>query len=89
MIFSTLIMMPPRSAPFLFIPDWSRRGIGTLLLEACENAAKSAGFRRFEMGGDPHRCEAVPHPWLPTRKDLVVPLTNGESLPIIHMEKQA
>jgi len=24
--------------------------IGTLLLEACENAAKSAGFRRFEMG---------------------------------------
>src|SRR3982074_2826996 len=32
---------------FFIHPDWARRGIGTLLLEACENAAKSAGFSRF------------------------------------------
>ncbi|HEY4355829.1 MAG TPA: GNAT family N-acetyltransferase, partial [Acidobacteriaceae bacterium] len=31
-------------------PDWSRQGIGTLVLAHCEDAAAKAGFRRFEMG---------------------------------------
>src|SRR5882672_9072760 len=31
-------------------PDWARRGLGTLILENCENAARAAGFSRFEMG---------------------------------------
>ena len=35
---------------FFVHPDWARRGLGTLLLETCENAAKSEGFARFEMG---------------------------------------
>ena len=74
---------------FFIHPDWSRRGIGTLLLEACENAAKSAGFRRFEMGATLTGAKLFrTRGYLPV-KNLVVPLTNGESLPIIHMEKQA
>src|SRR5216683_752377 len=32
---------------FFIHPDWARRGVGSLLLAACENAAKAAGFRRF------------------------------------------
>ena len=35
---------------FFVHPAWARRGVGTLLLESCENAARAAGFRRFEMG---------------------------------------
>src|ERR1700756_707974 len=35
---------------FFVHPQWTRRGIGTLILEACENAAISAGFRRLAMG---------------------------------------
>src|SRR5947209_5374205 len=35
---------------FFIHPDWARRGIGTLLLQACEDAARAAGFSRFEMG---------------------------------------
>ncbi|MGC1370788.1 MAG: GNAT family N-acetyltransferase, partial [Candidatus Sulfotelmatobacter sp.] len=31
-------------------PEWSRRGIGSMILEACENAARDAGFTRLEMG---------------------------------------
>src|SRR5271168_1309186 len=31
-------------------PDWARRGIGSLILEHCEEAAAAAGFRCFEMG---------------------------------------
>jgi GNAT superfamily N-acetyltransferase len=35
---------------FFVHPAWARRGIGSMILEACEGAAKSAGFTRFEMG---------------------------------------
>lgn len=31
-------------------PAWIRRGIGTLLLELGESAARDAGFRRIELG---------------------------------------
>ena len=31
-------------------PDWTRRGVGGILLTACEEAARQAGFRRAEMG---------------------------------------
>jgi GNAT superfamily N-acetyltransferase len=41
---------PPRSALFFVHPDFARKGIGSKLLEACEQAAYDAGFRRFEMG---------------------------------------
>jgi GNAT superfamily N-acetyltransferase len=35
---------------FFVHPEWSRRGIGKLLLDASEEAARAAGFRRLEMG---------------------------------------
>jgi GNAT superfamily N-acetyltransferase len=31
-------------------PDFSRRGLGSLILATAERAAMAAGFRRFEMG---------------------------------------
>ena len=31
-------------------PDWTRRGIGTLLLDLGENAARQAGFKTIELG---------------------------------------
>lgn len=31
-------------------PDWTRRGIGRLLLELGESAARDAGFRKIELG---------------------------------------
>ncbi len=31
-------------------PDWTRQGIGALLLELGENAARDAGFRTIELG---------------------------------------
>jgi GNAT superfamily N-acetyltransferase len=31
-------------------PGYSRRGLGSLILATVENAARAAGFRRFEMG---------------------------------------
>ena len=31
-------------------PDWTRRGVGTLLLELGEDAARKAGFKTIELG---------------------------------------
>ena len=69
-------------------PDFARRGLGSLILAHVEAAAEAVGFRRFEMGST---LTGVP---LYRLKDYVeieriaVPLHNGESLPIIRMEKQ-
>lgn len=35
---------------FFVHPAWTRRGIGGIVLRACEGAAKEAGFARVEMG---------------------------------------
>jgi GNAT superfamily N-acetyltransferase len=72
---------------FFVHPDWVRRGIGTLLLDACERAAIAAGFRRFEMGATLSGVPLYKARGYVAVKDLSVPLANGESLPIVHMEK--
>ena len=73
---------------FFVHPDWTRRGIGSMILETCEKAAISAGFTRLEMGatltGIP-LYRARGYRWL---EDLEVPLGNGTSLPIVRMAKQ-
>ena len=38
-----------RIRAFYVDPERARRGLGTLLLDACETAARAAGFHRFEM----------------------------------------
>jgi GNAT superfamily N-acetyltransferase len=74
---------------FFVHPDWARHGIGTILLDACEKAAKSAGFSRFEMGATLTGAKLFrARGYLPIR-NLEIPLRNGESLPIVHMEKRA
>jgi len=74
---------------FFIHPDWARRGIGTILLEACEDAAKAAGFRRFEMGATLTGAKLFgARGYVPVQR-LVVPLQNGEVLPIVHMEKRS
>jgi hypothetical protein len=74
---------------FFIHPQWARRGIGTLLLEACENAAKAAGFTRFEMGATLTGAKLFATRGYLAVKPISIPLVNGESLPVIHMEKQA
>ena len=41
---------PARIRAFFIHPDFARRGIGTLIIEACESAAHNAGFQQFELG---------------------------------------
>jgi GNAT superfamily N-acetyltransferase len=41
---------PARIRAMYTHPDWARRGIGTLLLELGEAAAREAGFKTIELG---------------------------------------
>ena len=40
---------PARIRAFYVHPRWSRRGIGSRILTACEDAARAAGFSRIEL----------------------------------------
>ena len=73
---------------FFIHPAWARRGIGTLILEACENAAVAAGFTRFEMGATLTGVLLYQVRGYVALENLEVPLGNGESLPIVRMEKR-
>ncbi|SRR6266481_5607133 len=74
---------------FFIHPDWARRGVGSLILKACEDAARAAGFLRYEMGATLTGAKLFGAKGYVAVKPMSIPLTNGESLPVIHMEKRA
>jgi GNAT superfamily N-acetyltransferase len=74
---------------FFIHPAWARRGVGSLILQACEDAAGAAGFTRFEMGATLTGAKLFGAKGYVPVKPISIPLVNGESLPVIHMEKRA
>jgi len=74
---------------FFIHPSWARRGIGTLLLDACESAARAAGFTRFEMGATLTGAKLFGARGYHAVKNIDVPIGPGLTLPVIHMEKSA
>ena len=73
---------------FFVHPSWARRGIGTMILEACENAALAAGFTRFEMGATLTGVLLYQARGYVALENLEVLLAHGETLPIVRMEKR-
>lgn len=72
---------------FFVHPAWARRGIGTRILAACEQAAQAAGFHRLEMG-----ATLTGVPFYRTQgyielESVEAPLGNGLTLPIVRMGK--
>jgi GNAT superfamily N-acetyltransferase len=74
---------------FFIHPAWARCGIGSMILEACEVAARAAGFTRFEMGATLTGAKLFGVKGYVAVKPIEIPLANGESLPVLHMEKHA
>jgi GNAT superfamily N-acetyltransferase len=72
---------------FFVHPDWARRGIGAMVLDACESAARAAGFTRFEMGATLTGVKLFQTRGYVALERLEVPLEGGITLPIIHMTK--
>jgi GNAT superfamily N-acetyltransferase len=72
---------------FFIHPDFARRGIGTKILEACESAASSAGFSRFEMGATLTGVPLYLARGYQILERIEVPLQNGHTLPVVRMAK--
>ena len=69
-------------------PNHARRGIGRLILETCENAAREAGFTEVELlatlAGEPLYLATG---WRETERTVVVTRT-GIDVPAVRMFKQ-
>jgi N-acetylglutamate synthase-like GNAT family acetyltransferase len=76
-----------RIRAFFVHPEWSRRGIGSLLLETCEQDAARAGFQRFELGATAAGERLYGMRGYVAVDRLETPLGNGESLTVIRMTK--
>jgi GNAT superfamily N-acetyltransferase len=74
---------------FFIHPAWARRGVGGMLLKACEDAARAAGFTRYEMGATLTGAKLFGVKGYVAVRPISIPLVNGETLPVIHMEKRA
>jgi GNAT superfamily N-acetyltransferase len=74
---------------FFIHPAWARRGVGGMILQACEDAARAAGFTRYEMGATLTGAKLFGVKGYVAVKPISIPLVNSEWLPVIHMEKQA
>jgi GNAT superfamily N-acetyltransferase len=74
---------------FFIHPNWARRGVGSMILKACEDAARSAGFTRYEMGATLTGAKLFGAKGYVAVRPISIPLVNGESLPVIHMEKHS
>jgi N-acetylglutamate synthase-like GNAT family acetyltransferase len=73
---------------FFVHPDWARRGIGSKVLDACEQAALAAGFTRFEMGATLTGVKLFQERGYVALERLEVPLEGSITLPVIHMTKR-
>jgi GNAT superfamily N-acetyltransferase len=73
---------------FFVHPGWARRGVGSRILEVCEAAAATAGFRRLEMGATLTGVPLYRARGYVEGEQREVPLRPGLSLPIVYMVKQ-
>jgi GNAT superfamily N-acetyltransferase len=73
---------------FFVHPDWTRRGIGSMVLDACEKAAVSAGFTRLEMGSTLTGVPLYQARGYVSLENLEVPLGSGVKLPIVKMGRR-
>ena len=72
---------------FFVHPEWTRRGIATLILKTCEDAAYARGFRRFEMGATLTGVPMYAARGYAEMERIEVPLPNGLTLGVVRMSK--
>src|SRR5579864_6903921 len=79
---------PAKIRAFFVHPAWARRGLGSMMMLACEKAAREAGFTRLELASTlPGVPLYLKHGFTPGER-IDVPLKDGETLPVVRMDKQ-
>jgi GNAT superfamily N-acetyltransferase len=66
-------------------PDWTRRGLGTRILEACEGAARAEGFRRLALVATLPGVPLYERFGFVAREDTEVRMPDGTSIPAVAM----
>ncbi len=77
-----------RIRAFFVHPDWARRGIGSRILEACEQDAAKAGFRRFELGATAAGERLYRVRGYVELDRVETTLANGASITVVRMTKR-
>jgi GNAT superfamily N-acetyltransferase len=76
-----------RIRAFFIHPNWARKGIGTRIIQACEEAARQAGFTRLELAATLPGVPLYAAVGYQPMERFDVPMADGETLPIIRMVK--
>jgi GNAT superfamily N-acetyltransferase len=72
---------------FFIAPEFARRGVGSLLLRACEEAALAEGFRRLEMGATLTGVKLFVARGYVEQERVLLDIGGGEKLAVVRMEK--
>ena len=78
---------PARIRAFFVHPDCARRGIGSRILGACLDAARTAGFRRVTLASTLPGVPFYSALGFEEKERIEVPMPDGLTLPVIRMEK--
>jgi GNAT superfamily N-acetyltransferase len=70
-------------------PQYARRGLGSLILQAAEEAAMAEGFRRFEMGSTLTGVALYEKKGYRKVERVMVPVGDGEEIEVVRMVKNA
>ena len=78
-----------RIRAFFVRPGWERRGIGSALVRACEQAAVAEGFRRMEMASTLTGIALYSAHGYREVERIDVPLEDGLTLPVVRMSEDS
>jgi GNAT superfamily N-acetyltransferase len=76
-----------RIRAFFVHPAFARRGVGSVILRACLDAAWAAGFRRVELAATLPGVPFYRAFGFEEREALEAPMPGGLTLPIVRMER--
>ena len=76
-----------RIRAFFVHPDYARQGIGRLIMNVCEDAAKSNGFTTFELGATLPGVPLYEVMGYHAIERVDAPLADGEVLGVVKMRK--
>jgi GNAT superfamily N-acetyltransferase len=76
-----------RIRAFFVAPSWARRGVGSVLLDACESAAREAGFRTLELMATLPGVPLYAARGFEEVESVIDTLPDGTPLPFVRMRR--
>lgn len=78
---------PARVKAMFVRPEWTRRGLGRRILEACEEAARREGFRRLVLMSTLPGLPLYRAYGFRSLEEVEITLPDGVKLPCVSMDK--